>query len=475
MAVSAAPVFGGGGFQKDPDTLVDPEHIKTVVTQIVAPDATIGDTDLTVAGIGTDPVGVNLSSDPFPTQTDPPGTLFVDNTPLNGDCPQAAYPTIQAAVNASGPGQTVKVCPGTYAEQVQIFSHTHDGLRLESLIPLQATIKWPPAETSHHLVEIDTADRVTLRGFTITGPFNSGGCAVDRHEGVLVRDGFDEQIDHNHITLIQDSNPGLYGCQQGDAVAVGWRNFPTHPGTARVDHNQIDEYQKNGIQAVNSGTVLQADHNVITGTTNALIKVITAGNGVVVFMQAAGVVDHNVITNNRYTPFPLSTGVILDEAPPGSSQVSYNRIFNNDSGIETDTQNRLDISHNDIFQNLSDAIDICGEPLFGCGFATGIVVRANDIQNNGGSGIALFGASSNLLKSNHITGNGTMPLAPDSTDGIRVDTTSTNNQILDNHMQSNVTHDCHDDSSGTGTAATANTWQGDRGDTENRPGLCTPN
>jgi hypothetical protein len=43
------PRYSGEGFQKDPDTLVDPEHIKTVVTQIVAPDATIGETDLTVS------------------------------------------------------------------------------------------------------------------------------------------------------------------------------------------------------------------------------------------------------------------------------------------------------------------------------------------------------------------------------------------------------------------------------------------
>jgi hypothetical protein len=31
------------------------------------------------------------------------------------------------------------------------------------------------------------------------------------------------------------------------------------------------------------------------------------------------------------------------------------------------------------------------------------------------------------------------------------------NLILDNQMLANVTHDCHDDSAGGGTAATANT------------------
>jgi len=39
-------------------------------------------------------------------------------------------------VTASGPNDTVKVCPGTYTERVQIIGSAHDGLRLESLTPL---------------------------------------------------------------------------------------------------------------------------------------------------------------------------------------------------------------------------------------------------------------------------------------------------------------------------------------------------
>ena len=39
-------------------------------------------------------------------------------------------------------------------------------------------------------------------------------------------------------------------------------------------------------------------------------------------------------------------------------------------------------------------------------------------------------------------------------------------------FNNNVTHDCHDDSAGSGTAGTANTWTNDEGSTENRAGLC---
>src|SRR5258708_4874637 len=192
------------------------------------------------------------------------------------------------------------------------------------------------------------ADQVTLRGFLLTGPFTFPSCSPDRHEGVLVESAFNEHIHHNHVTKIQNSNPALYGCQEGDAIAIGRRTLGSAPGSAHVDHNQIDEYQKNGVQAVNSGTVLDVDHNLITGSSNPAIRAIIASNGVVVFRQAAAMVDHNIISKNQFSAFPLSTGVILDEAPAGSSSVDHNQIFENDFGIEADTQNGLDISHNDV-------------------------------------------------------------------------------------------------------------------------------
>jgi hypothetical protein len=74
------------------------------------------------------------------------------------------------------------------------------------------------------------------------------------------------------------------------------------------------------------------------------------------------------------------------------------------------------------------------------------------------------------LKTNQVDGSGTA--GPDTTDGIRVDAMSMQNQINENHMLDNVTHDCHDDSTGAGTAGTANFWINDQGVTQNRPGLC---
>jgi nitrous oxidase accessory protein NosD len=474
LAVSAGTA---SAWQKDPDSAVNPA--KAVVSALLgAPDVTVGDTDTTTAGIAGAEVGSGDVSAYASSPASSGGTFWVDNTPINGDCPQATYPTIQSAVDASGPNATVKVCPGTYTEQVQITSHIHDGLRLESLKPLAATIKWPAVDTpltEHVLVHVTDADEVSIRGFVISGPY-TGGCSADRHEGIRFENAFDGRVDHNYITLIRDAVSTNWGCQEGDAVAIGQR-LPTDPppfglpASARVDHNLIDRYQKNGVQVVNKGSYADVRQNTIRyfESETSFIPYRAAPNGVVVFREAAATVEQNVIRGNHWTA-PLSTGVILDEAPSGSSVVDHNSVFDNDFGIETDTQTGLEISHNDVFQNRSDGITLCGEPLFGCGPAMQIVVRANDVTNNAGIGIGLFGADSNLLKSNHVENNGTA--AGDTTDGIRVDANSTNNQIRENHMLNNVTHDCHDDSVGGGTAGTANYWVNDKGVTENRTGLC---
>lgn len=474
LVVSASLVLGARqvlAFQKDPDA-VDPAQAPSIITQLLAPNPALGSTDTTAVGVGTDPVGSgDLTAASSAPATSAGHTYFVDNTPSDGDCPPTPYTTIQAGVDASGPGDMVKVCPGTYPEQVQITGHNHDGLKLVSLTPLNAVIQWPTTPSlNHQLVHVSGANGVDISAFTMTGPFTSTGCSLDRYEGVLFDNAFSGDLERNHITLIRDSNPALLGCQQGDAVAIGHRNFGT-AGSATVDHNQIDTYQKNGVQAVNNGTTANVGHNTIIGSTDAALRGITASNGVVVFLGAAATVDHNVVSQNQFTTGHFSTGIILDEAPSGSSQVDHNSVFANDFGIEVDSETNLTVSHNDVLQNTNDAITLCGDPSSGCTALTDTVVMANMIENNGGSGIYLIGAGLNLLKTNHIEGNGAASFG--DLDGIHVDTHSTGNEIVTNQLQNNVPFDCQDDSHGTGTSGTANTWQNDHGMTSSPPGLCT--
>jgi len=379
------------------------------------------------------------------------------------------FTTIQAAVTASGPGATIEVCPGTYNEQVRIVGHGHDGLKLESLKPQQATIKWPTVEAAPlALVDVDTATSVVVRDFVISGPFTFGGCSADRHEGVLIEGGASLKLQRNHITQIKNSLPALYGCQEGDAVSVGRRTPATTPGMATIIDNRIDEYQKNGVQVVNTGSYATIDHNVVRGSSAG--QWITASNGIVAFNGGAATITFNTVSNNKYTPGPLSTGISFSQMP---STVSGNVVYDNDFGIEVDSVSGGRISRNAVLRSVSDGIQLCGDPGAGCGAVTNVMVDHNFVSHNKGTGIDLLTAVSNTIRVNNVSGNGSG--TGDATDGIRADAASTQNHIGSNSAYGNVTHDCHDASAGAGTSGTANFWTGNRGATQNKPGLCGKN
>jgi hypothetical protein len=59
-----------------------------------------------------------------------------------------------------------------------------------------------------------------------------------------------------------------------------------------------------------------------------------------------------------------------------------------------------------------------------------------------------------------------------SGNGIAVSDRSTGNTIDKNHFVDSVETDAVDESTGTGTAGTANTWTGNHCDTSSPPGLC---
>ena len=73
------------------------------------------------------------------------------------DCPNAQYHTIQSAVTAASAGAMIKVCAGTYIEQVTIPTGK-DGLTLYSVPDLQAVIKAPLVMTGRKaIVEVSGA------------------------------------------------------------------------------------------------------------------------------------------------------------------------------------------------------------------------------------------------------------------------------------------------------------------------------
>jgi hypothetical protein len=374
----------------------------------------LGEVDLSTLGASpTDLLGVG----PTASTSDPGGNLVVE--PLGStECPNAQYNSIQAAVDAASPGAMIKVCAGTYTEQVTIPAGK-DNLTLYSVPDLEAIIHAPIAFVGHKaIVWVNGAQNATIRHFTIEGP-GGGGCD-SIEEGVRVDAGGSALITDNHITNIHDTP--FSGCQNGLGVRVG-RNFdmPGTVGSATIVHNLIDNYQKGGIvvDGLLAGppfSQAEVAYNQVQGVGPTPV---IAQNGIQVSRGAVANVHNNTVSGNVYTvPGTISVGILLYDDSSPDTQVSHNEVFANDSGI-----------------NL---------------FADGPYMTANTtISHNN--------AHDNL--------NG---------DGLDAGTQTANNVISYNRFTNNAPYDCEDDSSNPGNppAYVANFWVKDFGNTENTPGLC---
>jgi parallel beta-helix repeat protein len=381
-------------------------------------------------------------------------------------------------VNASAPGDRINVCPGTYTEEVTIPTGK-DNIFLRSVQAWAAIIKAPPvmAGLTKTIVRVNGARGVTILAFTITGP---GGTPCDSlRYGVRVDTGGSADILGNHITHIHDTPLG--GCQNGVAVLVGRLSEAT-TGSARIFGNVIDNYQKNGPTVSNTGSHADIAFNRILGIGPTPL---IAQNGVQASGGATATIRHNFVADNVYSPQAVaSTGILLFQS--GQVNIAQNTLTSNDvgiymlqpaagsaaasnrvrastfDGITSDTADSNQIAYNKTDQN--------NGPGIGVYVSQRNTLQANLVQGNTDSGILLDTAGTNSIRDNHVRNNGTS--SADTTDGIRVNSLSTGNTFADNHLANNVTHDCHDDSVGTGTAGTANFWVNNEGATSKPPGLC---
>jgi parallel beta-helix repeat protein len=440
------------------------------------------------AGMPTEPTSATGVTPVFNDDEGSGTTIWVNHEDPNGglyappgtSCNDPGYPTIQAAVNAAAPGDRINVCSGTYQEQVTIPAGK-DNIRLRSVQRWQAVIAAPalmiagPGAT-FSIVRVTSAQNVTILGFTISGP-GPAGCG-SLHFGVRVDNAGSANVLGNHITHIRD-NP-LGGCQNGVGVQVG-RFAEATTGSAQIIGNVIDDYQKNGLTVSNTGSNADIISNRIFGIGPTML---IAQNGIQVSSGATANVRHNFVAKNVYSPGTfVSTGILLFQS--GKVVTEHNTATTNDVGIylfeagsgSSTTYNRVRASTFDGVavdcslscsvgsQVASNDIDHNGGP--GIGMYDGMKnnrLDNNEVEDNADSGILLDNASNNVVSSNNVRENGTDN--GDMTDGIRINAPSTGNTISDNRLKENVTHDCHEGSTG-------NIWTDNRGETSFPAGLCS--
>src|SRR5712671_4713062 len=117
-----------------------------------------GEVDLSATGVADSELAAVGPS--APSSAGSGSMLIVDDD--HADCPTAQFTSVQAAVTAAAPGDTIKVCSGTYVEQVTIPSGK-DGLTLFSEGAFQAILKAPPVMLDPKaIVRINGAQNITL-------------------------------------------------------------------------------------------------------------------------------------------------------------------------------------------------------------------------------------------------------------------------------------------------------------------------
>ena len=355
------------------------------------------------------------------------GEVFAGGKITVGTCKNAQYATIQAAINGAAPGTEIVVCAGTYVEQLTIPAGK-DNLTLRSEKPLAAIIKAPAVLLgAKAIVDVAGAQNVTIRGFTITGP-GGGACDSIRY-GIRVDMGGSATIVANHVTEIRDNPFG--GCQNGIGIDVG-RVSEGQNGSATIEKNIIDNYQKGGVVVSNTASSATVRDNEITGVGPTTL---IAQNGIQISGGATATVEKNSVSQNIYSPQTVvSTGILLFS--PGNVTVDHNTASSNDVNIYVDAATNPVITHNKVSGGPYDGIDIVDG-------TTGANVSHNTSVNN-------------------------------VYDGIFVDSTSSGNTLTYNRMQGNGLYDAEDDSGGAGSCGTANTWEHNQCDSDNLGGcLCS--
>jgi nitrous oxidase accessory protein NosD len=325
--------------------------------------------------------------------------------------------SIQSAVDASGPGDTILVCPGTYPEQVDIAGAAHKGLTIRATSRYAAKVR--PANAGFLPIIRVASPRVTIQRLRVVAP-TVQSCS-QATSGILV-DGVANARILSNLVLANpsgDTLDGSAGLYEGITIDDGSTG-------ALVQNNIVRAFQMVGIMVHN------ADAKVINNSvqywhatpsqsnvacrkapkrTSPAIPSSTTG---IRSYQSSGVINLNAITN----------------APEGQQSFLYVS-----DGISVQGSDRLRIRRNLVtgaysamLINDSDSLRIADNVLVGpvppqqSGAAspallavnglviangTGSVIRDNRVAHFSNGITMEFGASGNSIDGNDATGNAT--------------------------------------------------------------------
>jgi hypothetical protein len=156
------------------------------------------------------------------------------------------YSTIQAAVDASGAGATIKVKPGTYAEGVIISGHQHDGLHVlgQGLTPGAVVLNGKNVHNASGVaqsgIEGDSVNDLDLENMKAEN-YAASGFFINGCDGYLMKNlvaAFEHSYGLYVFRCIGGRMTDSVGYGNGDAAFyIGGTPFESTPVESIVDHD----------------------------------------------------------------------------------------------------------------------------------------------------------------------------------------------------------------------------------------------
>jgi hypothetical protein len=300
------------------------------------------------------------------------------------------FPTIQLAVNSSPAGSLIKVCPGTYPEQVVINKKmTLTGVSSDGTVGSAAagadnpklvipsggfvantaslTSGWPIAAQ----ILVTSASPVHISSLIVDGSNNNlTGCSAPRLMGIYYQNSSGTVKYVVARNQAQDQND--FGCQDSANLAI-FVQSGTPPSSAlssattstvTISNSSVHGFQKNGITGNEAGTTVTITGNSVIGAGPTA----TAQNGIQIGFGATGKVANNTVADVAYNgTAQAASGILIyaasnvtifgnavSDAQYGIATVSdLNYGYNADYSIIT--ANRVSVAH------LVDGIDVCSD------------------------------------------------------------------------------------------------------------------
>ena len=283
-------------------------------------------------------------------------------------CPTAEYTSIQAAIDASLPGDVINVCPGVYDEQLVISKPvTVNGVTVNSLdiALLQPSVLAPTDDgTDIAVVQVVNTDNVHLLNLGVDASRNTVSDCTPTLSAVHFLNSSGE-IRNDAITGAKLTSPGACTTLSGNGYGVLLESTGAGSYWVLVQGNSIHDYSKEGVRAIGNGITATVTGNVITGLGPAGGYFFQFG----VFIRdgAVGLIKGNQIAEGDCGTLNLndcfnarSEGVVLRAVGDGSV-VDHNVISRAQSGIFINNANKVRITNNLIGEiSALDGIDAQG-------------------------------------------------------------------------------------------------------------------